>query len=134
MKNKNKLKKIKSEKNKKIVVMNEWFYMNDNDIAIRELYEAILRMNITEPEIWEEQQIMEIPLSMQESIDVEKLESRFGDEFSDEFMDKRNIRSVFSFSFKEEVNESAMNIMKELIKELGGIFCADTEDFMPIIE
>ncbi len=133
MKNKNKLKKIKNKNIQKSNDIGQWFYMTNSEDSIRTIYEVVTKYDGVEVEIWESQDVIEVILSEEGSMDIEKIESRFGDEFSDEFMDNHNIKTVFAISFKPDLSDKTKKLMEFLVKEHGGMCCADTEDFMPQI-
>ena len=150
MKNKSKLKKIKANNSStRAKVSGDWLYLSKQILSVRDLYQAIPDTNNCE--IWEEAGILEISIGEKSSIDIEayislSLDSdtsealdaaqlpSLGDEIGDNFLQAYDTKSLFYVSFNPENYELAKAVMEAIVKNIGGLFCADTEDFMPQIK
>jgi len=110
-------------------VIGDWLYFCPTDITVRELYEIFAEQD--EVEIWEEAGVLEIPLSEKSSLDVETAQIHPKDEITRQFAAEQGAKTVFLVTFMPEDYEKAEAVMKQILEKLGGVFCGDTEDFMP---
>lgn len=117
------------EQNKKNQTIGDWLYFCPQEIEVRALYEAL--QDTYEAEIWEEAGVLEIMLSEKSSFDVEQAQIHPKDEITQQFADEQRAKCVFLATFAPEDYEPAERMMKLFLKKFGGIFCGDTEDFMP---
>lgn len=107
----------------------DWLYFCPTEITVRELYEIFAGQENVE--IWEEAGVLEIPMDEKSSFDVETAEIHPKDEITQQFADEQSAKSVFLVTFMPEDYEKAELIMKQILDKFGGLFCGDTEDFMP---
>ena len=114
---------------KKIQMTGDWLYFCKEEIHVRALYEVL--KDSYEAEIWEEAGVLEIVLGEKSSFDMEQAKIHPKDEITQEFAKEQGAVSVFLATFDPENYEAAEGIMKLLLKRFGGLFCGDTEDFMP---
>jgi len=107
----------------------DWLYFCPQEITVRGLYEIFAeRVNA---EIWEEAGVLEIPMDEKSSFDVEEAEIHPKDEITKQFADEQGAKSVFLVTFMPEEYDKAETLMKQILARYGGMFCGDTEDFMP---
>lgn len=142
MKNKSKLKKQHTDSKpqtakkpvKKAVpsVPAEWLYLTDKEITARDIAEALADTDIL-VELWEEAGVAEVVLDEQYSLDVEWTEPDLGDEVSNAFLEQHQTKSLFFVTVPPERFELAQKCMKKIMERNGGLFCGDTEDFMPTV-
>ena len=107
----------------------DWLYFCQEEISIRSLYEIFAGND--DVEIWEEAGVLEIPLGEKSSFDVETAQIHPKDEITLQFAEEQAAKSVFLATFSPEDYENAKKIMKQILDKFGGLFCGDTEDFMP---
>lgn len=109
----------------------EWLYFCKEEIGVRELYEVV--KDSYETEIWEEAGVLEIVLGEKSSFDMEQAKIHPKDEITQQFAKEQGASCVFLATFMPENYDEAERIMKFLLERFGGLFCGDTEDFMPQI-
>lgn len=109
----------------------DWLYFCPEEITVRGLYEIFAGQEGVE--IWEEAGVLEIPMDEKSSFDVEWAEIHPKDEITGQFAKEQNAKTVFLVTFMPEDYEKAEVIMQRILEKLGGVFCGDTEDFMPQI-
>ena len=51
-----------------------------------------------------------------------------------QFAEELGAKGVFLVTFSPEAYENAKVVMKQILDKFGGLFCGDTEDFMPQIK
>lgn len=112
-------------------ITGEWLYFCPVEITIRNLYEIF--NGIEDVEIWEDAGVLEIPMGEKSSFDIETAQIHPKDEITKQFALEQQAKSVFLVTFMPEDYEKAEMIMKQIAEQFGGIFCGDTEDFMPQI-
>ncbi|MBE5959798.1 MAG: hypothetical protein E7256_00185 [Lachnospiraceae bacterium] len=110
-----------------------WFYMNDQDISAKKLYEYLLTVNGITPEVWSELDILEVEFADKSTADFEGIEPNFQEEFSDGFLAEHNIVCVYTVTVATSNLNQVQELMSSIAKECGGFFCSDTPDFQPII-
>ena len=114
---------------KKTQMTGDWLYFCPEEIGVRAFYEVI--KDSYEVEIWEEVGVLEIVLGEKSSFDMEQAKIHPKDEITQQFAKEQEANSVFLATFAPENYEQAKGIMKLLLEKFGGLFCGDTEDFMP---
>lgn len=120
-----KTQKSKSQKQ----VQGDWLYFCPQEITVRGLYEIFAERD--DVEIWEDAGVLEIPMGEKSSFDVETAQIHPKDEITQKFADEQGAKCVFLATFMPENYEAAEVIMKQILGKFGGLFCGDTEDFMP---
>ncbi len=110
-------------------VSGDWFYMNEKEISVRDLYDALLGKGNLELEIWEEAKVLEIGYSEKASLDFEMLRPYFKDKEGDEYLKKNDIHALFMVTFDESDFEIVVPIMKCIVLTCGGFFIEDQMDF-----
>ncbi len=107
----------------------DWLYFCPKKITVRDLQEALnADKNV---EIWEDAGILEVMLGEKSSLDVETAQIHPKDEITQKFAEEQGAECVFLITFMPEDYEKAETIMKQILSSFGGVFCGDTEDFMP---
>lgn len=64
---------------------------------------------------------------------MEDLEGTLGDEEGDAYLKENEIRTVAAVTIRPEDYEKAKTVMLYITEKLGGYFCGDTADFMPVV-
>ena len=109
----------------------DWLYFCPQEITVRQLYEIFTER--ADVEIWEEAGVLEIPMDEKSSFDVEEAQIHPKDEITKRFAEEQGAKSVFLATFAPEDYDKAEQVMKQILEKFDGLFCGDTEDFMPQI-
>lgn len=125
------MKKQKTQKTGNAVVPGEWLYLTKEGVTVRQIEQAI--DTSYEMEIWEEAGVLEVAFAETSSMDFEHAKIHPKDELTRAYVEKEGCTEVFLVTFAPEEYERAKGIMKQIIKACGGLFCGDTEDFMPVV-
>lgn len=123
-----KVSEVKREK--KSTQTGEWLYFSPEEINIRDIYEIFA--DVSGAEVWEEAGVLEIPIG-ENVFDVEAEEIHPKDEVTLAFANEHQARELFLITFVPEDYDEAERMMRKILEKFGGIFCGDTEDFMPQI-
>lgn len=115
-------------------ITGDWFFMSSKEVNVRMIYDAIKEPTTISMEIWEDLNILEIELSEKESIDFEPLKPYFKDEVGDAFLKEHQVQTLFMVTFPPEHYEKVAELMRLILSKCEGFFCADSEDFTPIIQ
>lgn len=126
-----KMEKKTLENNVEKQITGEWLYFCPAEITVRNLYEIFKETENVE--IWEDAGVLEIPMGEKSSFDIETAQIHPKDEITKQFASEQQAKTVFLVTFMPEEYEKAEMIMKQIAGQFGGIFCGDTEDFMPQI-
>ena len=113
-------------------VLGDWLYFCPQEIGVRELYDVV--SGDYETEIWEDAGVLEIVLGEKSSVDMEAANIHPKDEITQQFAMEHGAKCVFLMTFAPEDYEMAEKIMHQILSQHGGIFCGDTEDFMPQVK
>lgn len=108
-----------------------WFYMTTQDLDIKDIKNIFTETEDIQLEIWEEAQILEISLKDAKSIDIEKMKGTFYDEEGKDFLLKNSVKTIYLVTIDPDHFNIVKNIMKEIVKNLGGFFCEDVEELKP---
>ena len=119
----------KPEKKIQNQITGEWLYFCPQEVTVKIICEIF--NDADDVELWEEAGVLEISLGENGSFDVETTQIHQKDEVTLQFAEEWRAKSVFLVTFTPEDYESAKVIMKQILDKFGGIFCGDTEDFMP---
>lgn len=107
----------------------DWLYFCPKQITVRDLYETLKTEHNVE--IWEDAGILEVLMSEKSSFDVETAQIHPKDEITQSFAAEQGAECVFLITFVPEDYEKAETVMKQILSGFGGVFCGDTQDFMP---
>lgn len=117
----------KTEQNK---VPGEWLYLAKESVTIRQIEQAI--GETYEKELWEEAGVLEVAFAEASSMDFEHVKIHPKDELTRDYVAKEGCSEVFLVTFVPEEFGRAKEVMNWIIKACGGMFCGDTEDFLPV--
>ncbi|MCI9072470.1 MAG: hypothetical protein HFH80_06600 [Lachnospiraceae bacterium] len=109
-----------------------WFYMTHGDITVGDLKEA-MSDTAYELEYWEAAQVLVIDLAEGGCMDVEAMEPEFGEEAADAFLEEHGVKFLCYVTFRPEDYQAARAVMEHICGRIGGFFCGDTDDFIPMI-
>lgn len=134
MKNKSKLKKIKEKKPAVVKMPSQWLFVAKEEAAARDVKRSLEDYEGVDLELWDAAGIVEVVLSDGKSIDFEQTEVDLGDEYSNEFLEKQQAKSLFYVTIHPDSAELALPVMRHVISRIPGVFCGDTDDFEPFIK
>lgn len=121
----------KAAQEKKADVPGEWLYFAPQAVSVRQIADAL--EGTCEMEIWQEAGVLEIMYSGESSMDMEEGTLHPKDQVTAAFAEKHGCTRVYLVTFSAEEYEKALPVMRRILQECGGIFCGDTEDFMPLL-
>jgi len=109
-----------------------WYYMSPEEITVSEIKD-VLDPTEYDIEIWKEAGVLEIGVGDKASVDVEECEVDLGDDYSNDFLAENKVKSLFYVTIGTEQALRCQEVMKKIVAGRGGMFCADTDDFTPVI-
>lgn len=128
MKNKSKLKKVKQTANGNLGWPKDWYYISENLISTRDIYNVLRENDAIEVEIWEEIGIMEIEFPDDYSIDIELAdETTFTEERFLTLLNGQDVKTAYCVTVGCENIKLAEQIMKEITAKFFGVFCSDDD-------
>ena len=133
MKNKSKLNKIRESKSASSNILKEWFYMNNREITVRNIKELLDSIENVSIEIWDEAAVIEIQVGESGTLEMEGTKLNLGDPYSNDFLKRNNVASLYYVTIDADHYVEMKKIMEKIINTVGGFFCADTDDFMPVV-
>lgn len=133
MKNKSKLNKIRESKPASSNILKEWFYMNNREITVRNIKEILDSNDNISIEIWDEAAVIEIQVGESGTLEMEGTKLNLGDPYSNDFLKRNNVASLYYVTIDADHYVEMKKIMEKIINTVGGFFCADTDDFMPVV-
>ena len=110
----------------------EWLYLSPSEVSVRDLSDSF--ENPEQIEIWEDAKVEEVILSEKASMDMEWYECDLGDEESNAFLEKHQIRTMYVVTIPPQEFEAARTCMQKITARNGGFFCGDTDDFTPVVK
>lgn len=116
---------------KKADVPGEWLYFAPEAVDVRQIADAL--DGTCELEIWQEAGVLEIMYGGESSMDMEEGTIHPKDQVTTVFAEEHGCNRVYLVTFSAEEYEKALPVMRRILQECGGIFCGDTEDFMPLL-
>lgn len=116
---------------KKADVPGEWLYFAPEAVGVRQIADAL--DGTCELEIWQEAGVLEIMYGGESSMDMEEGTIHPKDQVTTVFAEEHGCNRVYLVTFSAEEYEKALPVMRHILQECGGIFCGDTEDFMPLL-
>lgn len=121
----------KAAQEKKADVPGEWLYLAPETVGVRQIADVL--EGTCEMEIWQEAGVLEIMYGGEASMDMEEGKIHPRDQVTAAFAEKHGCDRVYLVTFSAEEYEKALSVMRRILQECGGIFCGDTEDFMPLL-
>ena len=123
--------KTAQEKKKKADVPGEWLYFAPEAVDVRQIADVL--DGTCELEIWQEAGVLEIMYGGESSMDMEEGTIHPKDQVTAAFAEEHDCDRVYLVTFSAEEYEKVLPVMRHILQECGGIFCGDTEDFMPLL-
>ena len=112
----------------------EWYYMNEKEITVSDIKEAFGEEKEFTIEVWCEAGVVEISKGVEIDIDIEQENPHFPDEYSEQFLKTHGVSSLYYVTVGKGASAEVSAIMKQMVSKLGGFFCADTDNFEPVIK
>ena len=110
-----------------------WYYMATSDITVENLKAAVASDDY-DIEIWKEAGVLEVGIEEKASMDFEACELDLRDEYSNQFLKEREVKALFFVTLPSVSFEKCENVMRKIISANGEFFCADTDDFTPVVD
>ena len=128
-----KRKKKTVQKHRKAVpqVPEEWLYLAPEGVTLRFLYDQMKEERRWRAEYWEEAGVLEIRIPEAGSVDLESIETE--EEALRAYMEAQKAASVCEVTIMPEYFTQAQSVMRYITEHAGGVFCGDTDDFLPEI-
>ena len=112
--------------------MENWFYMSTEERTAADLKEAAADIAGIEIDLWREANILELTLK-NGVIDFEPMKPYFKDKADNEYLESRQIKTLFAVTADRECEKEAEKIFAAIVQKAGGFFCGDSADFQPVI-
>ena len=109
----------------------EWLYLAKGEGVLRRLYECLKEEDRFRAELWEEAGVLEIGFADAGNMDLELLEEDARDEALLDFQKEQGADWVCTVTYMQEDQKKARQVMEYLVRQAGGVFCRDSEDFLP---
>ena len=116
---------------KKAAVPGEWLYFAPEAVDVRQIADVL--DGTCELEIWQEAGVLEIMYGGEASMDLEEGKIHPRDQVTAVLAEEHGCNRVYLVTFSAEEYEKVLPVMRHILQECGGIFCGDTEDFMPLL-
>ena len=110
-----------------------WYYMATSDITVEDLKAAVASDDY-DIEIWKEAGVLEVGIEEKASMDFEACELDLRDEYSNQFLKEHEVKVLFFVTLPPIAFEKCEKVMRKIITANGGFFCADTDDFTPVVD
>lgn len=123
--------KNKSKQSNQPAMPAEWLYINDKELSLSDLKEAFEKRGDVTVQIWQELGVAELEIAEGKSIDLEQAGSL--EEYEDALLSSHNARTLFFVTIAPQDFAKSKPIMEYMTERLGGFFCGNTDDFMPIL-
>lgn len=120
---------MEAQKRKKNIL--EFYYMTPEQTDAKELTMLIHSVDEEKVDVWPELNLMEVVLDSDSLIFQDGREC-FVDPLDLEFIEERNVKSIYVVSYEEGDSVKARQVIKEILEAKGGFICSDTEDFEPM--
>ena len=110
-----------------------WYYMATSEITVEDLKSAVSSDDY-DIEIWKEAGVLEVGIEEKASMDFEACEPDLRDEYSNQFLKDHEVKALFFVTLPPIAFEKCEKVMRKIISANEGFFCADTDDFTPVID
>lgn len=127
---KNAEKKVTTVKKKAKKIL-EFYYMSPKEMTAKEMSLCIKSMPEDAVEVWTQLNLMEVVME-NDSLIFQDGRECFEDPLDLEFIEKNGIKSIYQMSYDEADQECVIKVMKEILTQMDGMVCCDTDDFEPI--
>ena len=110
-----------------------WYYMATSDITVEDLKSAVSSDDY-DIEIWKEAGVLEVGIEEKASMDFEACEPDLRDEYSNQFLKDHEVKALFFVTLPPIAFVKCEKVMRKIISANEGFFCADTDDFTPVVD
>lgn len=110
-----------------------WYYMATSDSTVEDL-KAAIDADGYDIEIWNEAGVLEVGMEEKASMDFETCDLDLRDEYSNQFLKEHGVKALFFVTLPPVTFEKCEKVMRKIISANGGFFCADTDDFTPVVD
>ncbi len=116
---------------KKVKKILEFYYMSPKEMNAKQMSLCIHSMPEDAVEVWTELNLMEVVME-NDSLIFQDGRECFEDPLDLKFIEKNGIKSIYQMSYDEADQEQVIKVMKEILGQMDGMVCCDTDDFEPI--
>lgn len=120
----------KGNRNEKEIT--DWFYMTPKEVTAKMISNLLQTQSNVVVDLWEEMNILQLELPSKISVDFEPIIINFRDPADAEFVENRDIKTIFEVTMEEAVLQEMKELLRIIINEWDGFLCADSDDFQPI--
>lgn len=111
-----------------------WLYMNQQEITLAQIGQAVDPVRYPEVHLWAEMGVLEIEVAEKASVDFEAMECDLEDEVGNAFLAENKVKTLVMITIVPAAWEESKALMTEICTKCGGFFCGDTEDFTPVVK
>ncbi len=115
-------------------VPSEWLYLALEKGSLRDIYVYLKEEKRWKTEYWEEAKVLEISIPDAGSVDLEALEADSEDAELFDYMEEQGMKAVYAVTIMPEHYMDAEVVMRYIVEKAGGMFCGDTDDFLPEVK
>ncbi|MDO4475705.1 MAG: hypothetical protein Q4B59_02865 [Lachnospiraceae bacterium] len=130
---KNKKTGSKPQSKKTPAMPGSWYYMAQEVVTLEQLKGCVDEAGY-EVEYWEDAGVLEITAGEKCSVDVEAETGGLEDEFSQAYLAEHQVQSVYYVSLPADRFEECRPVLECILEKTGGMLCADSEDFTPVLK
>lgn len=127
-------KTVQKKKRPVLNVPSEWLYLALEKDSLRDIYMYLKEEKRWRTEYWEEAKVLEISIPDAGSVDLETLETDTGDAELLRYVEERGMKGVYAVTIMPEHYADAETVMRYIVEKAGGLFCGDTDDFLPEVK
>lgn len=124
-------KKVQQIKKINFEIPSEWLYVVQEKVSLHDLYDDLKEKTCWRTEYWGEAEVLEIGIPKAGSVDLEFMDLDSEDEELLAYMDRHEAKAIYAVTVVPEYYTEAQAVMRYIVKKFGGLFCADTADFLP---
>lgn len=122
----------KKSSTKKSVVYDELLYMNDKEITAKDISDSIKNKYVTD--LWDELGVISFKVNDDDFMDLVEIETDLGTDEGNKYVSDNNIKSIYTVKVPHDSLVDAKDVMKEVVSNIGGLFCMDNEDFEEVVK
>lgn len=118
---------MKSKPIRKIV---NYYYFTGNDATARDIVNSVGDSYRDAADIWPELNLAEVVLPT-DSLIFQDVREAFVDPADQEYLKEHDYTSQFQISFDIGDTDAVRSVMRNIMTQIGGRICSDTDDFEP---
>jgi hypothetical protein len=112
-----------------------WYFMHTGDCTLDTLRAYFQRPDGPDVEVWRELGIVELTWPDKTFTDFQQVPCSFeDDEASNAFLAQHGIQTLYWVTVEPVCDDAGLARLQQAAQQLGGMFCADTSNFEPILK